>query len=135
MIKPLLSIKVIQFIYSEFVEACLTENLPVQRELSEKQLERIYSIIKSAKNAVFGIKLYPSIYHQVAFVLYQINKQHILLDGNKRLSLMVALYILDDHKIDHTKMHPKEWEDLVMMVAGSKHSLAETTKHLQEKLF
>jgi prophage maintenance system killer protein len=57
----------------------------------------IFGVIKSAANIVFGRKLYPTVLHQVAFILYTLNKKHILLDGNKRFSLLLILYILREN--------------------------------------
>ena len=37
--KTLLSLQAIKYIYDDFVETCLAKKIPVQTELSEKQLD------------------------------------------------------------------------------------------------
>lgn len=133
--KHLLSRQAIQYIYQDYVDECLKKGLPAQQQLSETQLEKIFGVIKSAANAVFGKKLYPTIYHQVAFIMYQLNKQHILTDGNKRFSLLLALYILEMHKIHHSEMSMEDWEMFVMRIAAdNKYSLEKAVVYLKKKL-
>jgi len=133
--KTLISIQAIHYVYAEFVKVGIANNLPVQNELPDEQLKKIFSIIKSAANTVFGKKLYPTIYHQTAFIIYQLNKQHILMDGNKRFSLMLAIYILDTSNIDYTKISADDWEMLIMRIAADQnYSLPKATKYLQKKL-
>ena len=133
--KTLISIQAVYYVYAEFVKTSRVNKLPIQDTLSDKQLEKIFGIIKSATNTVFNKKLYPTIYHQTAFIIYQLNKQHILFDGNKRFSLMLATYILDIHNIKHTKMSTDDWEMLIMRVAAdSNYSLDKTAKYIQKKL-
>ena len=133
--RTLISIQAINYIYKDFVADCLARKIPVQAELSESQLEKIFGIVKSASNAVFGKKLYPSVIHQAVFILYQLNKQHILTDGNKRFSLLLALYILDINQVGYAKMNQEDWEMLVMRIASDPvYSLSEAIAYIRKKL-
>ena len=132
--KTLVSSETIQYIYDIYVAECLAKNLPAQNKLTEKQQTEIFSVIKSASNVVFGKKLYPTILHKVAFIIYSLNKRHILLDGNKRFSLLLTLYILRENNVNHTKMAIDDWEMLIMRIATDvNYSLEKTTIFLQRK--
>lgn len=133
--KTLISSEAVQYIYDIYVAECLAKNLPVQNKLTEKQQAEIFGVVKSAANVVFGKKLYPTILHQIAFILYTLNKKHILLDGNKRFSLLLALYILKENNINHTKMAVDDWEMLVIRIAADvNYSLEKATAFLRRKL-
>ncbi|MDR1453281.1 MAG: Fic family protein [Candidatus Margulisbacteria bacterium] len=133
--KTLISSEAIQYIYADYVVVCAQKNLPAQERLTEKQQAEIFGVIKSAANVVFGKKLYPTVLQQAAFILYTLNKRHILLDGNKRFSLMLVLYILHEYKIDDTKMSTDDWEMLIIRIAADvNYSLEKTTAFLENKL-
>ena len=133
--KTLISVEAIQYIYDIYVAECTAKKLPAQNKLTEKQQTEIFGIIKSATNTVFGKKLYPTIIHQVSFILYSLIKNHILLDGNKRFSLILTLYILKENHINCAKMTSEDWEMLVMRIASDvNYSLDKTIKFLKHKL-
>ncbi len=133
--KTLVSSEAIQYIYDSYVTQCLAKKLPAQEKLTAKQQADIFGVIKSAANAVFGRRLYPTIFHQVAFILYTLNKRHILIDGNKRFSLMLALYILQEQGVAHTKMTADDWEMLVIRIAAdTNYSIDKAVHFLNKKL-
>ena len=48
-----------------------------------------------ATNEVFGIKRFPTIYHQAAAYMYFIINEHPFIDGNKRTGLATAITFLE----------------------------------------
>ena len=59
-------------------------------------VDRIYS------NTIFGMPIYPDIYHQAAAYMFYIIKNHVFNDGNKRTGLASAITFL-------------KWNDIVFV--------------------
>ena len=133
--KPLISKQAIQYLYNDFVAESLKQTLPVQKELTSNQLNLIYNLTLRSTNSVFGFKKYGLRLEQVAFIIFNLNKQHILEDGNKRFSLILGIYLLDSAGIDYQKISRSDWEMLIMRIASDTiYSIKDTISYLKEKL-
>jgi prophage maintenance system killer protein len=133
--KPLLSKQALVYLYQQFIANSLSLNLPVEKYIADHQIEALFSIILQAGNAVFGRKLYPSVIHQIAFILFETVKKHILVDGNKRFGLFLALNLFDSNRMEHTQMSPDDWEMLVMRIASdSNYTVKDTYFFIKKKL-
>ncbi len=60
----------------------------------------IDSLIKIPKTSYFGNEQYPSLASKAAILFYTINKKHIFLNGNKRLSVACLIIFLRINKKD-----------------------------------
>ena len=54
-------------------------------------------------NEIFGVPIYPTLYHQAAAYMYYIIKNHVFHDGNKRTGLATAITFL---QWNHVQLHP-----------------------------
>ncbi|MDR0899300.1 MAG: type II toxin-antitoxin system death-on-curing family toxin [Lactobacillaceae bacterium] len=51
-------------------------------------------VIEQPQQVVFGQELYPTLWIKAAFIMQKITKKHVFVDGNKRTSIMAAMYFL-----------------------------------------
>jgi death-on-curing protein len=130
-----LSKQALIYLYDSFVKEIQQRKLPVQEKITEKQIDQLFGIIESSANVVFGIKRYKDIFQKVSFIIYSINKKHILMDGNKRFALVVGIYILDQYGIDTEQMSSADWEMLIMRAATDHmFTVKDIERYLKEKL-
>lgn len=52
------------------------------------------ALIKTPKSSYFGFEQYPTIASKAAIVFYTLNKKHLFLNGNKRLSVACLIIFL-----------------------------------------
>ncbi|MBL7575506.1 death on curing protein [Peptoniphilus asaccharolyticus DSM 20463] len=66
---------------------------------------REMNLLKSSIESVFqtyeGIELYPTIIDKIIQVSYSLIKNHCFIDGNKRIGVMILLYLLEINEINH----------------------------------
>jgi prophage maintenance system killer protein len=63
-----------------------------------------------------------------------LNKQHVLTDGNKRFSLLVAVYLLEG-SYSLVSMSSNDWEMLIMRIASDHiYTKEDVVEYLKEKL-
>ena len=87
------------------------------------------SIIKTIYQSFDSIDLYPSIESKAANLLYLITKNHVFIDGNKRIAASIFIYYLHKNKklyIDNNTLvtltlliaesNPKEKEILIVLI-------------------
>jgi prophage maintenance system killer protein len=131
----LISKQALIYLYDQFVEESLIAELPVQDRIREDQIEKIYSIIENAENSFFGIKPNKSLLQKISHILCGINKQHPLIDGNKRFSLVIAIYLLEHVGKNSKKIAQTDWEMLIMRIASDREfDVKQTAEYLEEKL-
>ena len=65
----------------------------------EKEKGKLNGIIAQVYQDVFGQELYPSIEEKAANFLYLIIKNHIFIDGNKRIAATLFIYFLNFYNI------------------------------------
>ena len=54
----------------------------------------IDALIKAPQQKVFGIEQYPTLEAKAAIIFYTVNKKHIFLNGNKRMSTFCLLVFI-----------------------------------------
>lgn len=64
-----------------------------------------------------GQDLYPDVWHKAGALLDSIESSHPLLDGNKRLGVLLASLMLRAYGIDDRVITDDQWFDLVIDVA------------------
>jgi death-on-curing protein len=69
------------------------------------------------ENSIFGMELYPDIYHQAAAYMFQIIKNHTFIDGNKRTGLATAITFLALNNICFKPFDEDQVFDYVISVA------------------
>ncbi len=69
-------------------------------------------------NEMFGMPMYPDIFHQAAAYLFFIVKNHVFLDGNKRTGLAAAITFLQWNDIAFAPMDEDAVFEFVMEVAA-----------------
>lgn len=66
-----------------------------------------------------GKELYPDAWHKAGALLDSIESSHPLLDGNKRLGVLLVSLMLRAHGIDDRIISDDQWFDLVVDVAAN----------------
>lgn len=75
-------------------------------------VERIFT------NEFFGEKLYPDIYHQAAAYMFHIIKDHVFIDGNKRVGLATAITFLEYNGIHFAPLDEDSVFSFVIEIAS-----------------
>lgn len=131
----LLSKQALVYLFESLMEKSMESHQPFQTVLTDEQLDKLFAIIQRANQTIFGTKQHPTTLEQISFIVFQFNKHHILSDGNKRFSLLIALYLCSEYDIPCHKMSPSDWEMYIMRIASDSHfTLTQATDYLREKL-
>jgi len=88
------------------------------------------SALGRADTQLYGAELYPDIHHKVAAVVDSINRNHPLLDGNKRLSLVVmnVIYLGNGYRY----LGGDDNVELFVWIAGDHPDVREVAQRLGE---
>lgn len=79
-----------------------------------------------------GQDLYPDVWHKTGALLDSIESSHPLLDGNKRLGVLLSSLMLRAHGVDDTKISDDQWFDLVIDIAAHHPTVDTIATRLQE---
>lgn len=80
---------------------------------------------------VFDEEVYPDIHVKAAVLLSALNRNHPLLDGNKRLSWMTTLAFYEINGIDIVVQQPSEIDSFIRLVAAGEVPLNDMAGWLQ----
>lgn len=69
-------------------------------------------------NVLFGMPIYPDIFHQAAAYMFFIIKNHVFQDGNKRTGLATAIAFLEWNGILIAPFDEDSVFDFVISIAG-----------------
>lgn len=81
-------------------------------------------------NCIFGMPLYPDIYHQAAAYMFYIIKNHVFLDGNKRTGLATAIAFLEWNGIVFSPFDEDSVFDFVIAIAGGENDSRKVVPHI-----
>jgi death on curing protein len=84
------------------------------------------------QTTAFGTDAYPDIWTKAAALLLSIVKNHALVDGNKRLGWLATAVFLHLNGIDVSMASNDDVYNLVMEIAGGKHSAVEVAEKLAD---
>ena len=59
--------------------------------LSTRDVGLLASAVGRPEASAFGEEIYPTLHHKIASLIHGINRNHPMVDGNKRLSWMCAV--------------------------------------------
>jgi len=79
--------------------------------------DKLDSVLEHIQNDIY----YPTFEDKLTHLLYSVNKLHAFIDGNKRSSLVLAIYFLEINGYDYCiKRFMLEMENIVVWLAESK---------------
>ncbi|VTR78240.1 type II toxin-antitoxin system death-on-curing family toxin [Cellulomonas hominis] len=105
------------FAYPELADALdICERL----HLHIRDVGALASAIDRPAQVVFGTEAYVGIHSKGAALLDAINRSHPLLDGNKRLSVLLVMLLYRVNGFDLV-IDPVEGDDFIRVVAGDVH--------------
>lgn len=82
------------------------------------------TVVTRPRAFMYGTELYPGLHTKAAAMMDSANRQHPLLDGNKRLSWMLASMFYDLNGLEIVTTQD-EGEEFVLAVAGAHLELEE----------
>jgi death-on-curing family protein len=90
------------------------------------------SLIKIPQSRFFGVEQYPTIESKAAIIFYTLNKKHLFLNGNKRMSVGCMLAFLAINHVDPI-VKPDELTEKALWLAKTTqdHSFHETKRELE----
>ncbi|MFT3944179.1 MAG: Fic family protein [Ancrocorticia sp.] len=78
--------------------------------------------------------MYPTIWTKVAALLDSVERNHPLIDGNKRLGFLLASLILNSNGISDRAVSDDQWYELIIAVASDHLEVNVIANRLQEML-
>ena len=98
---------------------------------------REMNLLKSSIESVFqtydGMELYPSTLDKIIQVSYSLIENHCFIDGNKRIGVMVLLYLLEINGIQHN-LNNKNVIEIGLKVASGDMDKDELKNFVKERL-
>lgn len=98
---------------------------------------REYNLLESSVESVFqtydGVELYPTVLDKVIQVSYSLIENHSFIDGNKRIGVMVLLYLLELNGISHSLTN-KDVIDIGLSIASGKMSKEDFKIFIKNKI-
>lgn len=67
------------------------ERMPPFRIVDEAALD---ALLMTPKQSIYGREIYPSLPEKAAIIYYTVNKRHLFVNGNKRMSVVCVLHFL-----------------------------------------
>ncbi|NMW85409.1 type II toxin-antitoxin system death-on-curing family toxin [Peptoniphilus sp. AGMB00490] len=74
-----------------------------------REMNLLNSSIESVFQTFDGEELYPNILDKIIQISYSLIKNHCFIDGNKRIGIMILLYLLEINEVKHNLTN----EDLI----------------------
>ena len=90
------------------------------------------SALSRPLTALSGQEMYPTIWLKLAALLDSIERNHPLLDDNKRLGYLLVALVLRGNGIDDRHVSDEDWYDLVVSVAADHVELEALANRLRE---
>lgn len=81
-----------------------------------------------------GEEMYPTIWTKVAALLDSVERNHPLIDGNKRLGFLLASLVLNSNGIGDRVVSDNQWYELIFAVASDHLEVNEIANRLQTML-
>ena len=78
-----------------------------------------------------GQQMYPTIWMKLAALLDSIQRNHPLLDGNKRLGFLLVALILRANGFDDARVSDDDWYELILEVASTRVDLDELSRRIE----
>ena len=105
----------------------------------QRQAGALEGILNSIRQSFGGKELYPSLEEKAAHLLYFIIKQHIFIDGNKRVASLLFIFFLSKNQYLYRKNGERKINDnalvaLALLIAESKPSEKEVMVSLVTNL-
>ena len=109
----------IQIIHAELDSAFREAGEPMP-PFSLVNREHLDALIKLPQSRFFGVEQYPTLESKAAIIFYTINKKHLFLNGNKRMSVLTLLVFLG---INQKKLNitPDELTEKALWLAKKTH--------------
>ncbi|WP_242491764.1 type II toxin-antitoxin system death-on-curing family toxin [Actinomyces minihominis] len=83
---------------------------------------------------IAGQEMYPTFWFKLAALLDSIQRNHPLLDGNKRLGFLLVALILQANGFDDSTVSDDEWYDLIIEVASTRMDTNQLAQRLEGML-
>lgn len=89
------------------------------------------SALERPLTTIAGQEMYPSFWQKLAALLDSVQRNHPLLDGNKRLGFLLVALILEANGVDNSNVTDDQWYDLILRVASTRIETDQLAQELQ----
>lgn len=89
------------------------------------------SAVERPLTVLMGQEMYPTIWLKLAALLDSVQRNHPLLDGNKRLGFLLVALVLRGNEFDESHVGDDNWYDLIVQVASGHMELHDLAHRLQ----
>lgn len=89
------------------------------------------SAVERPLMTIGGQQMYPTIWMKLAALLDSIQRNHPLLDGNKRLGFLLVALILRANGFDDARVSDDDWYELILEVASTRVDLDELSRRIE----
>lgn len=89
------------------------------------------SALERPLTTIAGQEMYPSFWQKLAALLDSVQRNHPLLDGNKRLAFLLVALILRANGINDSHVTDDQWYNLILKVASKRTETDQLARELQ----
>lgn len=98
-----------------------------------REINLLKSSVESSFQTYGGVELYPTMIDKIIQISYSLIKNHCFIDGNKRIGVMILLYLLEINEIGHT-MSNSDIIKLGLEVASGEMSKEDFKSFIESKI-
>ena len=106
----------------------------VARNFHSRDWGLLSSALARPLTVLMGQEAYPTIWLKLAALLDSVQRNHPLLDGNKRLGYLLVSLILRGNGLDESHVSDDAWYELIVEVASERVELDELAARLKERV-
>lgn len=109
----------------ELIHSVLSQNFREDGEpippFSTANQNNIDALVKTPQSNYFDVEQYPTLESKAAIIFYTLNKKHLFLNGNKRLSVAcLVIFLIINNK--NLKVTPDELTEKALWLAKTTHN-------------
>ncbi len=106
----------------------------VSRGYASRDWGLLAACIDRPLTTLLGQEMYPTIWTKVAALLDSVERNHPLIDGNKRPGFLLASLVLNGNGISDRAVSDGQWYELIIAVASDRLEVNEIAERLQKML-
>lgn len=104
----------------------------VQNGFHSRDWGLLSSALTRPLTVLAGQEMYPTIWLKLAALLDSVQRNHPLLDGNKRLGYLLVALVLRGNGIDEHHVSDDDWYDLIIKAASEHSQLDNLAQELEQ---
>lgn len=104
----------------------------VENKFHSRDWGLLFSALTRPLTVLMGREAYPTIWLKLAALLDSVQRNHPLLDGNKRLGYLLVALILQGNGFNESHISDGAWYELIVEVASQRIEIEDLARRLKD---